>query len=252
MRAIISVAVMMLVGSVACAAEVMPLRTVAVTGEAKRAVVPDEAHLTVNLNAQEPKLAAAKSAHDAKLKKLLRLVRDAGIDEKKVRTQSSGVQPVYRYDNDPKTGRAGRRLEGYRAQTGVDITVGDMSKLSGLMDAVIAGGFEQGATTEWGDLTSTYYTLSNPEKIREDMLVEAIANAKQKAEKMAAAVGASIARVYQMNETGTPSFEFSRALPMRAVGVGVMMDKTSDAGMAPPAGEQQVNVNVTVMFELKD
>lgn len=236
----------------AMAAEMVAVRSITVSGTAKRQVVPDEAHLNVNLNSMDMKLAAAKSAHDAKLKKLMDIVDDAGIDEKKVRTQSSSVQPVYRYDHDPKTNRSKRTLEGYRAQTTVDITVGDTSKLGKLMDAVTAAGFEQGANAEWGDLTSSYYTLSNPDKIRDEMLADAIGNAKEKAAKMAAAAGASIARVYQISESGAPSFDFPR--PMMARAAGMMAMKASDAGaeMAPPAGEQEVNANVTVMFELKD
>lgn len=232
------------------ASEMVAVRSITVTGTAKRHVVPDEAHLTVNLNSQELKLVAAKSAHDAKLKKLMGIVSNAGIDEKKVRTQSSSMQPVYRYDHDPKTNRSKRVLEGYRAQTTVDITVGDTSKLGGLIDAVTAASFEQGANAEWGDLTSTYYTLSEPEKIRDEMLADAIANAKEKASKMASAAGASISRVYQIEESGAPSFDFPRPMMMRAS--MAMAESASDAGMAPPAGEQEISANVTVMFELKD
>lgn len=249
-RLLAGVGVLFLVSSAAIAADVASVRTLTVTGTAKREVVPDEAHLSVNLNAQALKLADAKSAHDAKLKKLLGLAREAGIDEKKVRTQSSGVQPVYRYENDPKTGRNTRRLDGYRVQTSVDITVGDTSKLGGLMDAVTAAGFEQGANAEWGDLISTYYTLSNPEKIRDEMLAEAIANAKQKAVKMAAAVSANVAGVVQLNETGAPTLDFPR--PMRPMAFALGGAKVAESsGVVPPAGEQEVNASVTVMFELK-
>ena len=243
-------AVTALLATSVMADELKPVRSITVTGVAERKVVPDEAHLSVNLNAQAPKLADAKSAHDAKLKKLLGLAREAGIDEKKVRTQSSGVQPVYRYENDPKTGRNTRRLDGYRVQTAVDITVGDTSKLGGLMDAVTAAGFEQGANAEWGDLISTYYTLSNPEKIRDEILAEAIANAKQKAVKMAAAVSANVAGVVQLNETGAPTLDFPR--PMRPMAFGLGVAKVAESsGVVPPAGEQEVNTSVTVMFELK-
>ena len=251
---LILLALSLLLSGKSHAAEMVPVRSITVTGFAKRHVVPDEAHLTVNLNSMDAKLAAAKTAHDAKLKKLMSIVDDAGIDEKKVRTQSSSVQPVYRYDHDPKTNRSKRTLEGYRAQTTVDITVGDTSKLGKLMDTVTAAGFEQGANAEWGDLTSSYYSLSNPERIRDEMLAEAIANAKDKANKMAAAAGANVSRVYQINESGAPSFDFPRPMMMRAA--APMMAMAKDAGgsaeMAPPAGEQEVNASVTVMFELKD
>lgn len=248
---LIMLALSMLLAGRAHAADMVSVRTITVNGMAKRQVVPDEAHLTVNLNSQEVKLADAKVAHDKKLKKLMSIVNDMGIDEKKVRAQNSSIQPIYRYESD-KTGKSTQRFVGYRVQTMLDITVGDTSKLGKLMDAVSAAGFEQGANTEWGSLTNVYYTLSDPEKIRDDMLTEALANAKEKAEKMASAAGSSIARVYQISESGTPSFDFPRPIMMRTAVPMMAMDKAAgSAEMAPPAGEQEVNASVTVMFELK-
>lgn len=237
---------MMLVGGAAHGADLVPVRSITVSGMAERKVMPDEAHITVNLNAQDKALATACSAHDKKLISLMAMVKKAGIEEKKVSTQSSNIQPVYTYRNDG-SGNSKRVFEGYRVQTNIDITVGDTSKLAGLMDAIANGGFEQGANTEWGNLMSVYYTLSNPDALRDELLAQAITNARAKAEKMADAAGADIGGVYQINENGTPQFQpvmAPRAMVMKA-------EMAGDAAMAPPAGEQNVQSNVTVTYELK-
>lgn len=232
----------------AYAADLAPVRSITVSGMAERKVVPDEAHITVNLNAQDKALATARAAHDKKLSRVMALVKQAGIDAKKVSTQSSNIQPVYTYRNDG-SGNSKRVFEGYRVQTNLDITVGNTAKLAGLMDSIAKGGFEQGANTEWGNLLSVYYTLSNPDALRDEMLAQAIRNARTKAEKMADAAGAEIGGVYQINENGTPQFQpvmaaAPQALMMRA-------EIASDKAMAPPAGEQNVQSNVTVTYELK-
>jgi uncharacterized protein YggE len=235
------------ISSTAYAADMIPVRTISVSGQAERKVVPDEAHITVNLNSQAMKLTDAKASHDVKITKLMGIVKDAGIDEKKVKTQSSNIQPIYDYQNDPKTGQGVRVFKGYRAQTSVDITIGDTSKLAGLMDKITAAGFEKGANQEWGDLLSSYYTLSNPDQIRDELLAQAITNARSKAENMAKAAGAKIGRVYQINEGSVPSYS-PRPMPMLA------MDKSAGAEaapIAPPAGEQEVNSTVTVIYELE-
>lgn len=224
------------------------IRSITVSGQAERKVVPDEAHINVNLNAQNKDMAAARTAHQTKLDKLMKIVKDAGIDERKVRTQSSNIQPVYTYRNN--NGQSERVFEGYRAQTNLDITVGDTKKLGPLMDKIASAGFEQGANTEWGDLLSVYYTLSNPDKIRDEMLVEAIGNAKEKAERMASAAGASISEVYQIQEQGTPQFHPMPA-PMMMRAEMAVAGAASKMDAAPPAGEQQVQSNVTVTYELK-
>lgn len=239
-----------LLAAPAQAQELAAIRSITVSGQAQRKVVPDEAHINVNLNAQDKDMAKARAAHQQKLARLLALVDKAGIDEKKVRSQSSNVQPVYTYRNDGK-GNNQRVFEGYRVQTSLDITVGDTSKLGGLMDSIARAGFEQGANTEWGNLISVYYTLADPDKLRDDLLVQAIANARAKAERMADAADAKLGAVYQINEQGTSQF-----VPMLARPAAPMMMKAgmADAAMteaAPPAGEQEVQSNVTVTYELK-
>lgn len=224
------------------------IRTISVTGQTERKVVPDEAHINVNLNSMEVKLGAAKAAHDAKLAKLMAIVRGAGIDEKKVRTESSSTQPVYVYENDAQ-GRQQRLFKGYRVQTNVDVTVSDTTRLGDLSDQITGAGFETGANTEWGNLISTYYTISNPDKIRDEMLVDAIANAKAKAERMAMAAGASVARVHSITEGSAPMFQ-PRPMPMMAMAKAEFAGAAADA-VAPPAGEQALNSTVTVVYELQ-
>lgn len=242
--------VMLVAAQAAVAADLIAVRSITVSGMAERKVVPDEAHITVNLNAQDKEMATARKVHQEKLAKLMDLVKKADIEERKVRTQSANIQPVYTYRNDGK-GNSQRVFEGYRVQTNLDITVGDTAKLGGLMDAISSAGFEQGANTEWGNLISVYYTLSDPDKLRDEMLAQAIANAKTKAESMADAAGAKLGNVYQINENGTPQFQPVMALAARAPMMAMAKDAAGSAEMAPPSGEQQIQSNVTVTYELK-
>lgn len=246
MKHVVIAVAALLVATSANAQEYHAVRTISVTGMAERKVVPDEAHLNVNLNAMEMTLGAAKSAHDAKLNKLMGIIRGAAIDEKKVSTQSSGTQPIYTYESDAQ-GQSKRIFKGYRVQTMLDITVSDTTKLSSLMDQISGAGFEQGANTEWGDLMNMYYTISNPEAVKEEMLVDAIANAKAKAQRMANAAGAALARVYSITEGSAPTFQ-PRPMPMMAMAKS--MDARVEAA-APPAGEQELNSTVTVVYELQ-
>jgi hypothetical protein len=230
--------------------ELQAVRSISVSGMAERKIVPDEAHLRVNLNSMNLKMATAKAEHDEKLKKLLSITAEAGIDERKVRSESSTIQPIYDYVHDPKTSQNNRIFKGYRVQTQIDVTVDDTDKLGALMDQITNAGFEQGANTEWGDLLSLNYQIAEPDKKRDELLAEAISNARAKAERMAQAADAKLGPVYQINEGSAPSFRRPVPMPM------MMMAKAADAGMneaayAPPAGEQNVQATVNVVFELK-
>lgn len=223
------------------AAELEALRSITVSGQAERQVVPDEAHVQVNLNALEPKLADAKTAHDKKLKQLLAIVSKAGIDEKKVKTLYATSEPQYDYTNSQRV------FKGYRVQTQLYIAVNPTDKLAGLMDTITEAGFERGASTEWGNLLSVSYQVSNPDKLRDELLADAIVNARAKAENMANAAGVGVGAVMQINETGAPSFNFPRAMPMMAMRAAL----ADAAPIAPPAGEQKMQASVTVTFALK-
>lgn len=250
----------LLIGSAICsvllatvsvhAQELHAVRSITVNGLAKSKVVPDEAHVTVNLNAQNIQLSDAKQTHDEKLQKLMKLVADFHIDKQKVSTQSSNVQPIYAYEQNPKTLANEQVFKGYRVQTVVDIKVEDTSKLAKLMDVVAKAGFEKTPLPEWGNLLSMYYTLSNPDKLHEELLVKAITNAKVKADKMAAAANAKVSRVFQINEAGGFNYQ---PMPMMLAGAAgkASFDAASAQAVAPPAGEQELQTSVTVTYELE-
>jgi uncharacterized protein YggE len=236
----------LLMASPALAGGQPSIRTVNVTGQAERKVAPDQAEMRVNLNAMNAKLATARAEHDKKLQKLMAIAKDLGIPENKLRTESASMTPVFRWENNNATGQSRRILEGYRVQTIITITISDLAKVGGVMDQVMGAGFEQGANAEWGDLISMQYSIANPDKVREDLLAAAIANAKSKAERMASASGDRLGSVWRMREGNTPDFS-PRPFPM----VGMRAALADSAPVAPPAGETALTSTVSVTYELK-
>lgn len=239
----------LLLASPSYASEPVTIRTISVSGLAERLVVPDEAHIGVNINTLDAKLAAAKSSHDAKLSRLLAITKAAGIEDKKIATSTSIIEPIYTYKPIPATGQSSRVFNGYRVQTNLDITVVDTKKIGELMDKISKAGLEVGASTEWGNLLNLYYTFSRPDEIRDALLIDAIRNAKAKAEKMAAATGARIARVYQINEGNVPQFQ--PIVGYASLAKSASFSETATVADSPPAGEQKLQTTVTVIYELE-
>jgi uncharacterized protein YggE len=229
-------------------------RTITVSGHANRKLVQDEAHLRVNLNSMKMKMAEAKSAHDEKLKALLEITKSEGVEEKKVRTESSSVQPIYEYVERPVTAsmpnpQPVRVFRGYRVQTLLDVTVVDTAKVGALMEKITEAGFEEGANTEWGNLLDLQYQVSDPDKKRDELLADAITSARAKAEQMAKAAGTSVSRVQEILEGNVNGYAPPR--PMPAMARMDMAAGAEGAPVAPPSGEQNLEANVSVIFELK-
>ncbi|MFZ4541137.1 MAG: SIMPL domain-containing protein [Rickettsiales bacterium] len=231
-------------------------RSITVSGHANRKLVPDEAHLRVNLNSMKLKMAEAKSSHDEKLKDLLELTKAEGVEERKVRTESSTVQPMYEYVNEPATSIAPypqpkQVFRGYRVQTLLDITVVDTTKVGALMEKITEAGFEKDAKTEWGNLLDLQYQVSEPDKKRDELLAEAITAARTKAERMAKAAGTVVAGVQQISEGNISPYN-PPPMPMVAMKAMAMDAAGAErAPVAPPSGEQELEANVSVIFELK-
>ncbi len=243
MRSLIVAVTVALLSHTALAADPTP-RIITTSGSAERRIVPDEAHVNVNAGATNPKLETAKAEHDRKLRDIIAIAKKAGVDEAQIKTQHSSVQPQYSYENNKQNFR------GYLVQTSLDITVKKIDAVGGLIEKLTSAKLENGAGQDWSGLMNVSYSVSDPDKVRDEMLADAIRNARLKAERMAAAAGAKIGRVAQINEGGAPQFAFPQ--PMMAMARAGGMEKAADMAVAPPPGEQQVNANVTVSFELKD
>lgn len=220
-----------------------PVHSISVSGMAERKVIPDEAHVNVNIGATAAKVEPAKAEHDRKLRLVMDIAKKAGIDEAQMKTQNSSIQPQYSYENNKQV------FKGYRVQTALDITVKKTEIIGDLMEKLSGAGLESANSQEWGNLLSVSYGVSNPDKIRDEMLADAIRNARAKADNMAAAAGGSVGGVIQINEGSAPSFNFP--MPMLARGMKAEAMGVAAAPMAPPVGEQAVNANVNVIFELK-
>lgn len=234
----------LLLSAPAFAAEMTPVRSVTASGMSERKVAPDEAHVNVNFGATNLKLETAKAEHDKKLRDVMAIAKKVGIEDAQVKTENSSVQPQYRWENNKQL------FKGYRVQTNLDITVKKIDAVGGLLEKLSSAGLEAGSGQEWGNLLNVSYSISKPDKIRDEMLAEAIKNARKKAENMAAAAGSSLGGVIQINEGGAPQLNFP--MPMMAMArADGMATEAASAPVAPPVGEQQVNANVTVIFELK-
>jgi uncharacterized protein YggE len=225
-------------------AQQAPVRSITATGVAERKITPDEAHVNVNVGVTNPKLELAKTEHDKKLRDVLAIAKANGIEAAQVKTLNSMTQPHYVWENNKQN------LKGYRVQTQLDITVKKTETLGDLLQKLNSAGLENGGAQEWGGLINVNYTIANPDKIRDEMLADAVKNARAKAQNMATAAGASVGEAIQINEGNAPQFNFPTPMPMMARAMKASADAAAPE-MAPPAGEQTLNANVTVTFELK-
>jgi len=200
-------------------------KLVTVTGEGTVAAAPDSAVIRLGVSSQGKTARAASDANAREMTVVLAAIKESGVADRDIQTTTLSLQPQY----DPnKTGAA--RLIGFQANNQFTVKIRDVARLPSVLDRAIAGGANE--------MSGVEFIVSEQGKLLDKARIEAIADARRKAELYAAAAGMKVGRVMAISEEGS-------APPQRAF-------QALRAGAATPLapGEQTLRAVVTVSYEL--
>jgi len=196
-----------------------------VTGEGTVAAAPDSAVIRLGVSSQGKTARAASDANAREMTVVLAAIKESGVADRDIQTTALSLQPQY----DPnKTGAA--HLIGFQANNQVTVKIRDVARLPSVLDRAIAGGANE--------MSGVEFIVSEQGTLLDKARIEAIADARRKAELYAAAAGMKVGRVMAISEEGS-------APPQRAF-------QALRAGAATPLapGEQTLRAVVTVSYEL--
>jgi uncharacterized protein len=208
-------------------AQVAPIATISVTGEASVSAPPDLAQIDAGVSTEAKTAREASEANNAAMGKVLLALKGTGIDEKDFQTSRLSLQPQY------APNRSGpNAVVGYRAANRVTIKLRDVSKAAGTIDVLVGAG-----ANELGGIN---FVLSGASKLLDDAREQAIADARRKAEIYARAAGVTLGSPVSISEEGAPG-----PMPFRKMAAGL-------AASAPVAqGEETLQVTVSVSWAIK-
>jgi uncharacterized protein len=197
-------------------------RTVTVTGTATIRSAPDEAVISLGVQTQANTAQGAISQNAAEMTKVLQALADQGVGKDDIATSWVSLYPTY--------GQNGMDVTGFQASNQVDVTLHEMGKIGLVIDAAVAAGanVSNGVT----------FQLSDQNQGVDQALTSAVADARSKAQTLAAAGDAQLGDVVSIQEGSAPS-----TYPP------IMYASDSAAGAAatpiqPPTLETQVSVTV--------
>lgn len=206
--------------------------TVTVSGFAKSQERNQIASFNAGVMAVADDKEEAVNEVNEKVAAIIEAVKDFGIKEEDVQTQSISI---YQEEERYKEGGVEKSRKGqWRVQNSVEVTLREIDKASALADLLTSSGANQvyGPNFRMDDTTATEKKLTE----------EAIKDAKERAEVMATAAGRRLGKVISVNEGGGGS----SYLPL-------MRDTAGMGGAGAPVepGSSTVSKSVTVVFELK-
>jgi len=205
-------------------------REIVVQGSGKAYATPNVAKYTVSVST------GPQASAEVALKKLSELsgpivsaVKKEGVEEKDIATTNLSINPQYDFTS-------GRQiLRGFEASESLELTIRDLDKIGSILSTATGEGVNAA-----GGLN---FQVDDIEKVRLEAQKKAIEDAKQKAEELSDALGVGLGRVknFSAGDAG------SQPMPYFAKAGDAV---SSEAAPVVPAGTQEVQVNVSVTFEL--
>ncbi len=205
--------------------------TVTVSGEGVVSAPPDRAVIRLGVLTRGETAAAALRDHESDMARVLGVVRSFGIADRQITVEALNLGDFY--------GPEGP--DGYQAYRIVAVTVDSLAAVPDL----IAGVVESGANR----LEGVAYTLRETAAYRDRALDAAMAEARHKAERLAAAAGRQLGGAVSIQETGAGLVRPYERVELQSV--------SADAGVpaqpgAYSAGSSQVRGSVVVRYALEN
>ncbi|MDT7543321.1 MAG: uncharacterized protein QOE33_3225 [Acidobacteriota bacterium] len=163
---------------------------VVVTGDSLVRSRPDTANITVAVITQEPTALAAQAENARKTDAVVRAVKSAMGAGAEVETSGYSLQPQYTYRQNEQP-----LIQGYQARNGVNVTLGDLTRVGAVIDAATTAGAN--------NVDSLSFTLRQDRAARDESLAGATREALRKAQIMAQALGGRVTRIVEVQESGT-------------------------------------------------
>jgi hypothetical protein len=208
-------------------------KSIAVTGTASSMIEPDSLYISLGVDTKAETAQEAIRLNAEKMDKVVKAIRDLGIEGKEIRTSYFNLQPDYKYTNPPQ-------LVGFIAANTVTISTSSSAITPGkIIDTAVGAGANR--------VDSAYFAVS-PElsaKLWEQTVKDAVSDARLKAEKVLAPLGMKIVGVKSINpfDTGYPIFQRPTVLGDVA---GAPQPLAPSTPIYP--GQQQFSVSVSVTF----
>lgn len=159
---------------------------VSVTGEAKINYTPDTAK--INLGVQVDKYYSAEAALNKlneSVAKVVAAVKEAGVADADIQTQNYSLSAQYDYLNSVS------RVGGYNANQQIIVTVRNIAEQKDAVSKVIAAATKAGIN----QVNSIGFDSSKIEDLKQQARLQAIADAKTKAQAIAKAAGVKLGKV---------------------------------------------------------
>lgn len=152
-------------------------KTIYVSGTATATIKPDLINVQFGVEVQKPTAKEALDANSEMMNKVVNAIKGVGITESEISTAQFSIYPVYESYQEKETGIYKQKLTGYNVSNIIKVKTTKLDLVSNIIDAAVAEGVNR--------VDSVFFSLSpdKQKKLSDDLLSEAIENARERADK---------------------------------------------------------------------
>lgn len=233
--------------------EIYPQSTIMVSGQGEAFAIPDVASFTFSVTETSETVESAQGLLDAKISKSLAVLKEAGIEEKDIKTTNYNVYPKYEWSQKPcargiepaggftyPCSNGQNELVGYEVSQSITVKVRKVDQAGDLVSKIGA--------VKVSNISGVEFTVDDREKYVKQAREEAISKAKEEAKILAKQLGVRLGRILYYNDnSGYP-------MPYYGEGMGGDMMKVSSVAPARaelPQGETKITANISITYEIK-
>ena len=213
--------------AVQTAVETQNPRTLTVSGTGKVYATPDIAYITIGVHTEGLEAAGAVADNNKQANEVIDTLKSMGVDPKDIQTTNFSIYPRQEYDTEGKpTGEVT-----YVVDNSVFVTVRDLEMVGEVLDEVVAAGANQ--------ISGIQFDVADRTASQSEARKAAVADARAKAEELAAAAGVKLGAVQTISEytSGGPIPKYD----MRAMAV-------AECSVPIESGQLALTIEVNIVY----
>ena len=209
-----------------------PRPTLSVDGQGTGTAAPDMATVTIGVTTQGKDAAKAQNDNAWVSNQIQAAVRGLGIAEKDIQTRNYSFYPNYSTDKDRRN-----EVTGYTVNNSVIVVVRDIKLTGKVFDAALNNGANE--------INSLDFSASDTKAVRKVALLNAVQDARDKADIIAKGLGKRIVGIQNVSES-------TGYIETRRFGGNMLMAVAKDAATPIAPGSLSLTANVHIDFILSD
>ncbi len=203
--------------------------TLSVSSEGSVTVIPDVGYISLGIETKNADVKEAENENSTTMHAITEALEGLGIEDTDIKTTSYNIYPQYEDYQDEKPMH-------YVVSTTIEVTVKNLEDISEAIDVAIDAGANRS--------NSIRFDVLDREASYNEALEDAVANAKSRADVLAAASGVKIVGVVTVNESSSMSSVYYGAARY------AMSDTTSESAPSISTGDMEITANVSITYEV--